>query len=102
MAFETNTLVNGTWTRQTVDVDAVLRHYDEQDKEANDYNVEVEKPPVLGLLSQTVIRSPLAHWILPVRSRDTNVNDVAFIGVSGFHLRSFHCVIASPDTEVHN
>jgi hypothetical protein len=82
MALETNTLVNGAWTRQTLDVDTVLRHYDQQEKEANVQTVEVEKAPLLGLLSQTVIRSPLAHWILPVQLRNSNANDVAFIGVS--------------------
>lgn len=81
MAFETSTLVNGEWTTRTLDVNTVLRHYDEQDKEANAKAIEVERAPVLGLLTQTVIRSPLAHWILPVRLRNLDTNDVAFIGV---------------------
>jgi hypothetical protein len=83
MAFATNTLVNGEWTTRTVDVNAVLRHYDQQDKEAATNSVEVERPPVLGLLTQTVIRSPLVHWILPVKLRGMTTNDVAFIGVGG-------------------
>lgn len=86
MALETNTLVNGAWTTQTLDVNDVLRHYNQQDKEANVQAPEVEEAPVLGLLSQTVIRSPLAHWILSVRLRDSISHDVAFIGVS--ELRS--------------
>lgn len=81
MAFETNALVNGAWTTQTLDVNAVLRHYDQQDKAANE-KVEVEKTPVLGLLTQTIIKSPLTHWILPARLRNSFSNDVAFIGVS--------------------
>lgn len=83
MAFATNTLVNGEWTTRTVDVDAVLRHYDQQDKETATKAVEVKRPPVLGLLTQTVIRSPLVHWILPVQLRGVATNDVAFIGVGG-------------------
>lgn len=82
MALETNTLVNGAWTTRTLDVNAVLRHYDQQDKEANTKAADIEKAPTLGLLTQTVIRSPLAHWILPVRLRDPLLNDVALIGVS--------------------
>jgi hypothetical protein len=81
MAFETNALVNGAWTTQTLDVNTVLRHYDQQDREANE-RVEIERTPVLGLLTQTVIRSALAHWILPARIRNSVLNDVAFIGVS--------------------
>lgn len=81
MAFATNTLVNGEWTTRTIDVDAVLRHYDQQDKEASANTAEVLKPPVLGVLTQTAIRSPLVHWILPARLRGMDRNDVAFIGV---------------------
>lgn len=80
MALQTNTIVNGAWTRQTVGMDDILRHYNGQD--IQEAAVETEKIPLLGLLSQTVIRSPLAHWILPVRLRDSRSNDVAFIGVS--------------------
>ena len=83
MAFATNTLVNGEWTTTTMDVNAVLRHYQQQDRQASTNTVAAQKPPVLGLLSQTVIRSPLAHWILPVRLRNRHSNDVAFIGVGG-------------------
>ncbi|TAQ91205.1 hypothetical protein B7494_g395 [Chlorociboria aeruginascens] len=79
MAFETNTLVDGEWTTTTLDLDTVLRHYDQQDKEAMKA-VEVDQVPSFGLLTQTVISSPLAHWILPVRLRSPDINDVAFIG----------------------
>jgi hypothetical protein len=81
MAFATNTLVNGEWTTRTIDVDAVLRHYDQQDREASVNAVQVQRPPVLGLLTQTALRSPLVHWILRGRLRDLDKNDVAFIGV---------------------
>ena len=81
MAFETSILQNGEWTTRTLDVNTVLRHYDLQDQEATANAVEIESAPVLGLLTQTVIRSPLVHWILPVKLRDPETNDVAFIGV---------------------
>jgi hypothetical protein len=81
MAFEASTLVNGEWTTRTLDVNTVLRHYDQQDEEATANAVEIESSPVLGLLTQTVIRSPVVHWILPAKLRDSDINDVAFIGV---------------------
>jgi hypothetical protein len=65
----------------TIDVNAVLRHYEQQDRAASRNTVEVQRAPVLGLLTQTAIRSPLVHWILPVRLRAQHANDVAFIGV---------------------
>ena len=81
MAFNASTLVNGEWTTRTLDVDTVLRHYDQQDKAANPDFVAVEPNPTVGVLTQTVIRSPLVHWILPVKLRDVQTQHVAFIGV---------------------
>jgi hypothetical protein len=86
MAFETNTLVNGEWTTRTLDVDTVLRHYNQKDKEATTTFMEVETAPTIGILTQTVIRSPLVHWILPIRLRDLETQHVAFIGVRVFSI----------------
>jgi hypothetical protein len=84
MAFETSTLVNGAWTTRTLDVDTVLQHYNQKDREATTTFMEVEKAPAIGVLTQTVIRSPLVHWILPVKLRDVETQHVAFIGVRLF------------------
>ena len=81
MAFETNTLVNGEWTTRTLDINTVLKHFDQESKETNIRDLDIETAPTLGLLTQTVVRSPLVHWILPVRLRNRERNDVAFIGV---------------------
>lgn len=81
MALATSSLVDGEWVTRSLDVNTVLRHYDQQDRDAATTPVEVETAPKLGLLTQTVIRSPLAHWILPIRLRDDRTHDVAFIGV---------------------
>ena len=81
MAFETNTLINGEWTTRTLDINTVLKHFDQEGKETNIRDLDIERAPTLGLLTQTVIRSPLVHWILPARLRNPERNDVAFIGV---------------------
>jgi hypothetical protein len=82
MALDTSTYENGHgWTTQSLDINAVLRKYDNEEREARMPHMDVEDVPVLGLLTQTVIRSPLVHWILPVRLRNQDSNDVAFIGV---------------------
>ncbi|CZT43873.1 uncharacterized protein RSE6_03976 [Rhynchosporium secalis] len=80
MALATNILVNGEWTTRTFDVNSILRHHDQQDKDAASTIEELEVAPKLGLLTQTVVRSPLVHWILPARLRDNSKHDVAFIG----------------------
>jgi hypothetical protein len=81
MAFETNTLVNGEWTTRTLDINTVLKHFDQEGKETNIRDLDIERAPTVGLLTQTVVRSPLVHWILPARLRNPERNDVAFIGV---------------------
>jgi len=93
MAFETNRLVDGQWITHTLDVNTVLKHYDKQDREANIRDVDIEKAPALGLLTQTVVRSPLVHWILPAKLRNPERNDVAFIGV---RVPLFTCFAAWP------
>ncbi len=85
MAFQTSTLVNGQWTTTTLDIDQVLLVHNQKDKPESPRLMEVERPPILGLLTQTVIRSPLVHWILPVKLRDPEIQDVAFIGVRFCH-----------------
>lgn len=93
MAFEASVLQNGQWTTRTLDVNTVLRHYDQQDQEATANAVAIEKAPVLGLLTQTLIRSPIVHWILPVKLRNPQKNDVAFVGVREvfYLLQPFFC-----------
>ncbi|RFU35676.1 hypothetical protein B7463_g659, partial [Scytalidium lignicola] len=88
MALETSLLVNGTWTTRTVDLDSVLRHHEEKDKEAKRLNfMETQTPPECGLLTQTIICSPLVHWILPVSLRSPGIIDIAFIGDEFVQIR---------------
>lgn len=81
-----------------MDVNAVLRHYDEKDREANANAMSGAKAmggpkvPALGLLTQTALQSPLVHWILPVRLRHKHSSDVAFIGVSEA-IDLMHCSV---------
>ncbi|KAG4443770.1 hypothetical protein IFR05_000761 [Cadophora sp. M221] len=91
MALATSSLVDGEWVTRTLDVNTVLRHYDQQDREAVTTLKEVERAPKLGLLTQTVIRSPLVHWILPIRLRDKESIDVAFIGDDFIQIKELRC-----------
>ncbi|KAH8804808.1 mono-functional DNA-alkylating methyl methanesulfonate N-term-domain-containing protein [Xylogone sp. PMI_703] len=88
MALETSLLVNGTWTTRTIDLDSVLRHHEEKDKEPKRMNLmETQDPPEYGLLTQTIICSPLVHWILPVSLRSPGIIDIAFIGDEFVQIR---------------
>lgn len=38
-----------------------------------------QQPPLLGILTQTIIRSPVVKWIIPAQIRHENKNDVVFV-----------------------
>ena len=38
--------------------------------------------PTMGILTRTVMGSPIVRWIIPARIRNKQKNDVVFIGVS--------------------
>jgi len=41
-----------------------------------------EGPPGYGLMSRTLVHSPVIKQIIPARIRNRGLNDVAFIGVN--------------------
>ncbi|PQE23253.1 thermotolerance protein [Rutstroemia sp. NJR-2017a BVV2] len=77
---QTQMRVDGQWVTRTIDTQTLLRHHNLMDQTAEDDNMEEVESPSYGLLTQTVIPSPVVHWILPVRLRGSDLNDVAFIG----------------------
>jgi hypothetical protein len=83
---QTQMRVDGQWVTRTIDTQTLLRHHNLMDETAEDDNMEEVESPSYGLLTQTVIPSPVVHWILPVRLRGSDLNDVAFIGVSGHDI----------------
>lgn len=96
MAFQSNTLVNGQWTTRTVDVNTVMQHFDQREKANAAPQMATERTPKFGILTQTVIRSPLAHWILPVRLRDSKLHDVAFVGVRRINFYVYSLCLFPP------
>ncbi|RCI13928.1 hypothetical protein L249_8068 [Ophiocordyceps polyrhachis-furcata BCC 54312] len=79
MAFQTSVLRNGEWVTETVNVQSALR----QASAAASAGPVLEQPPELppyGLLSRTIVQSPIVHRVLPVRLRSKLRNDIAFIG----------------------
>ncbi|KAJ9404513.1 hypothetical protein DTO045G8_7735 [Paecilomyces variotii] len=85
MALQAAHLVNGVWTTRRIDISDLLV----QDRARRpDLRRDAEPPrPKVGLLSQTIIRSPIVQWILPARLRSKFHNDVAFVGERSVHLK---------------
>lgn len=93
MAFplQTQVLVDGQWVTRTVDTHTLLQRYNQMDDREVDHTMETIRPPVHGVLTQTIVPSPLVHWILPIRIRGQEYNDVAYIGVSKCSFRLSGC-----------
>lgn len=82
MSIQTRIFVDGAWITQTVDIHHVIaqnREPHQHKQPATPVDSLPQKPPLLGLLSQTLTRSPLAKWIIPARIRHESKNDVIFI-----------------------
>lgn len=88
MAFQSNVFRNGAWVTETVNVRDALRASALGQKPILGPQ---DEQPKYGILSRTVIDSPLARWILPVRLRSRRRNDVAFIGVSSRNFQQYSC-----------
>lgn len=85
MALQAAHLENGVWTTRRVDISELLA---QNRPHGPDSSRAAEHPkPKAGLLSQTVIRSPIIQWILPARLRNKFHNDVAFVGERSVQLK---------------
>lgn len=82
MSVQTRVLVDGQWTTRTVDIHHILAKNREEESAEPPTKVleENNKPPVMGILSRTITRSPLYNWIIPARIRHKDKNDVICIG----------------------
>lgn len=79
MAFQSQVFENGQWVTRTNDLkDIINRNAAAAARPAR----EIQHAPQVGIMTRTVVQSPLAHWILSVRLRSSKHHDVAFIGVS--------------------
>jgi hypothetical protein len=86
MAFNTNVLRDGQWVTETVDYGAALKASSDAKAAAG---IDHERGP-LGVLSRTIVSSPVVNFILPVSLRSRDYNDIAYIGVS-IHVLSGTC-----------
>lgn len=74
----THAWVNGQWTAQTVSRERLMAQQKEYDDSVPTAD---QSPPAYGLLTRTLVRSPVVKQILPARIRSRERNDVVFVGV---------------------
>ncbi|KAJ4289192.1 hypothetical protein N0V90_011534 [Kalmusia sp. IMI 367209] len=82
-------LVDGEWVSRPADVYQVMAHDRQQedvemDQRTIDYLIE---PPDLGILTKTVVESPLYSTIVPANIRHKDVDDVVLVGEDFVHLK---------------
>ncbi|KAK8172736.1 mono-functional DNA-alkylating methyl methanesulfonate N-term-domain-containing protein [Phyllosticta citrichinensis] len=91
MALQTGVLENGQWVTRNVDIYQLLALQNRLREDQPPSNPAPAEPameqPTVGLLSRTVLRSPIINWIIPARIRHREKNDVVFIGEDFIHLK---------------
>ncbi|KAI0132776.1 thermotolerance protein [Xylariales sp. AK1849] len=79
MALQSNVLENGAWVTRNIEPRDLFRQTSSGSHQAK-AKKQPAMPPNYGILTKTVIDSPVVHWVLPVQLRSTRHYDVAFIG----------------------
>lgn len=72
-----NAWVNGQLGNQDTQQEQIMARNFNNDNPSH----SLEEPPGYGLLTRTLVHSPVIKQIIPARIRSKDQNDVAFIGV---------------------
>ncbi|KAI0888688.1 uncharacterized protein GGS22DRAFT_62226 [Annulohypoxylon maeteangense] len=78
MSLQTYVLEDDQWVARTVSADELLRENTTARRKTG--RQSLSKPPTYGLLTKTIVESPVIRWVLPVQLRSARYNDVALIG----------------------
>jgi hypothetical protein len=94
MAFQTNVFVDGQWTTRSVDLHTVLQNQQEPPTLGLVEQV-TETRPTLGVLTRTILPSPIINKIIQARIRSKDKNDVVLIGVCLMQLFCPHSEVSA-------
>ena len=75
-------LLNGVWTIRTVDLQTILDHNQPTTPDKPSMAKPDIRPPTLGVMTKSLVASPVINFIIPARVRSKDKNDVVFVGVS--------------------
>ncbi|CAO1600283.1 hypothetical protein XANCAGTX0491_003978 [Xanthoria calcicola] len=79
MSVQTRVMIDGRWTTRTLDIHQILARNREEKQQIMDRSPAEQGRPVLGILTRTLIRSPVVKSIIPARVRHRSRNDVVFV-----------------------
>ncbi|KAI1272567.1 mono-functional DNA-alkylating methyl methanesulfonate N-term-domain-containing protein [Xylaria sp. FL0933] len=77
-SLQTHVFVNDEWVTQTITAEELIGTTSHAPSESA--APAVPKPPTCGVLSRTIIESPVTRWVHPVQLRSSRFNDVALVG----------------------
>ena len=90
MSIPTSIYENGRWVTRYQDVHHVLAQNRDPETIKVKEAAEAPKPPSLGLLTQTVVRTPVVNWIIPARIRHPEKNDVLYVSAESVEIKEAH------------
>ncbi|KAF3041985.1 hypothetical protein E8E12_009877 [Didymella heteroderae] len=86
-------LVNNEWVSRPLDVYQIMARAQQDDTDMKDPIVKLAGHPHVpgyGILSRTVLPSPLCRFILPANIRHKDLNDIVLVGEDSVHLHEIH------------
>ena len=88
MSVQTTVLENGRWVTRNVDLYHVRAQNTETPaKVQNQVSISLPKTPSLGILTKTMVKSPVINRIIPARIRHRTKNDVLFISATSVTVK---------------
>lgn len=88
MSVRTTVLENGRWVTRNVDPYHVrARNTETPPKEQSRPSINFPETPSIGILTKTLVRSPVINRIIPARVRHKTKNDVLFISATSVTIK---------------
>ncbi|KAI0478994.1 mono-functional DNA-alkylating methyl methanesulfonate N-term-domain-containing protein [Xylariaceae sp. FL0804] len=85
-SLQTHVFENGRWVARTVTAQELMRDRGESKRIGKQPRL---KPPTCGILTKTLIESPVVRWILPVQLRSRYYQDIALVGDHSVQICEF-------------
>lgn len=103
MSLQTSVFENGRWVTRSLDPYHVRAQNTRRDEGTTaSSSTSPEKPPLLGLLTRTLVRSSNTKWIIPARIRHKTKNDVLFVSADSVAIKEASCNYALNNVFVKN
>lgn len=90
MSIPTQVIINGEWVTLYRDPHQIAAENTVTETPKASVSVDAPEEPHIGVLTRTLIRSPVIKFILPARIRHAERNDVLYITTDSVEIREAH------------